>query len=158
GNRDRVPRRQGWAKDFTCERLLVLVHHACKIRPVCFTLRRRQRRRRRRRNRRRRWSTWWQIDEAPSPAAFSARCAGRKGKVLAVARHRPAAHVLGQVPIHLACGLLKVALLDELQAWKIELDEVPWVDADPLGERDPRVPGRHRMTDSCWRHIALGNR
>jgi hypothetical protein len=53
---------------------------------------------------------------------------------------------------------LKIALLDQLDAWKIELNEIPGVDADTPGKRYPGVPGGYRMADSCWWDVALGNR
>jgi hypothetical protein len=53
---------------------------------------------------------------------------------------------------------LEIAPFDELDARKIELDEVPGVDADPRGEGYPGLACRHRMPDSCWRYIAFDDR
>lgn|SRR5215831_19948425 len=75
-------------------------------------------------------------------------------------RHlRPSlAEMLDATSTNLPCGLLKIALFDELDARKIEVNEVPGAHADTPGEGYPGFPSRHRTPDSRWRYIALGNR
>lgn len=160
GNRNRLPRRHRRAKNVAREIPFAHVQHAREVGSASFTCRRGRsrwggRNRWSGRNRRGRRRTWRQIDESPSPSTSPAGRTGGKREILAIGRHRAAAYILGQVPVHLPCGLLEIALLDELDARKIELDEVPGVDADPLGKGYPGLACRHRMPDSRGRYIAF---